>query len=131
MLKPLKEISDLYNLNEGDQFTAADRKALFTGTKVGNTYQKGINWIGNLPNLDLVILRSSPKEYGDRWLDHKKNRYLYYLMIEHRDTSYANINYNSKENRALLDYGLHDAKILLTTNDPNKSILNVEGILKL
>ena len=45
MLKPLKEISDLYNLNEGDQFTAADRKALFTGTKVGNTYQKGINWI--------------------------------------------------------------------------------------
>lgn len=131
MLKPLKEISDLYNLNEGDQFTAADRKALFTGTKVGNTYQKGINWIGNLPNLDLVILRSSPKEYGDRWLDHKKNRYLYYLMIEHRDTSYANINYNSKENRALLDYGLHDAKILLTTNDPkNKSILNVEGYFK-
>ena len=77
MLRPLKKINDLYNLSEGDQFTAADRKALFTGTKVGNTYQKGINWIGNLPNLDLIILRSSPKEYGDRWLDHKKNRYLH------------------------------------------------------
>ena len=67
---------------------------MFTGTQIGNTYQKGINWIGDLPNLELVILRSSPKEYEDRWIDEDKNLYLYYLMIEHRGTRKAKINYN-------------------------------------
>lgn len=128
MIKSLKKVDDLYGLKEGDQFSASDRKALFTGTKIGNTYQKGINWIGDPPNLDLVIVRSSPKEYGDRWIDEDNNLYLYYLMIEHRGTKKAKINYNSKENRALIDQRLHKAKVLLTTNDStNNSLLNVEG----
>ena len=128
MIKRLTKIEDLFELKKGDQFSASDRKALFTGTQIGNTYQKGINWIGDLPNLELVILRSSPKEYEDRWIDEDKNLYLYYLMIEHRGTRKAKINYNSKENKALIDQHLHNARVLLTTNDPNnKSLLNVEG----
>ena len=128
MIKSLKSINDLYKLKEGDQFSSSDRKTLFTGPKIGNTYQKGINWIGTFPNLDLVIVRSSPQKYGDRWLDEGKNLYLYYLMIENRGTRQAKINYDSKENKALLDQHLHNAKVLLTTNDlSNKSLLNVEG----
>ena len=128
MKKKLKTLPDLFALQQGDSFSASDRKSLFTGPQVGNTYQKGINWIGSPPNLDLVIVRSSPKEYGDRWLDENKNLYLYYLMIDHRGTKKAKINYNSKENRALIDQHLHKAKVLLTINDSsNKSLLNVEG----
>ena len=128
MYRRLLTTQDLFTLEQGDKFSAADRKTLFTGPKVGNTYQKGINWIGDFPNLNLVIVRSSPKEYGDRWLDENENLYLYYLMIEHRGTSKAKINYDSKENKALLDQHLHNAKVLLTTNDlSNKSLLNVEG----
>ena len=49
-------------------------------------------------------------------------------MIDHRGTKKAKINYNSKENRALIDQHLHKAKVLLTINDSsNKSLLNVEG----
>jgi len=128
MYRRLLTTQDLFTLEQGDKFSAADRKTLFTGPKVGNTYQKGINWIGDFPNLNLVIVRSSPKEYGDRWLDENENLYLYYLMIEHRGTSKAKINYDSKENKALLDQHLHNARVLLTTNDlSNKSLLNVEG----
>ena len=128
MLKHLDSIDDLYYLQRGDQFSAGNRKKLFTGPQIGNTYQKGINWIGDFPNLDLVIVRSSPKEYGDRWLDENENLYLYYLMIEHRGTNKAKINYDSKENRALLDQHLHNAKVLLTTNNlSDNSLLNVEG----
>ena len=128
MYRRLLTTQDLFTLEQGDKFSVADRKTLFTGPKVGNTYQKGINWIGDFPNLNLVIVRSSPKEYGDRWLDENENLYLYYLMIEHRGTSKAKINYDSKENKALLDQHLHNARVLLTTNDlSNKSLLNVEG----
>ena len=49
-------------------------------------------------------------------------------MIEHRGTNKAKINYDSKENRALLDQHLHNAKVLLTTNNlSDNSLLNVEG----
>ena len=128
MFKHLDSIDDLFYLQQGDQFSAGNRKTLFTGPQIGNTYQKGINWIGDFPNLDLVIVRSSPKEYGDRWLDENENLYLYYLMIEHRGTNKAKINYDSKENRALLDQHLHNAKVLLTTNSlSDNTLLNVEG----
>ena len=69
MIRNLREIKDLYDLKRGDQFTKSDRKLLFTGKQVGNTFQKGINWIGELPQLDLVIIKSSSKEYEDRWIE--------------------------------------------------------------
>ena len=46
--------------NEEINFQQVTEK-LFTGPQIGNTYQKGINWIGDFPNLDLVIVRSSQK----------------------------------------------------------------------
>lgn len=131
MIKPLKNLNDLYGLSKGDQFHRSDRKSLFTGKEIGNTYQKGINWHGDFPNLNLVILRSSNKKYGDRWMDEEKNFYLYYLMIEHRNTSKAKINYRSKENKALIDQKNHNAPILLTiVNDKDPTLLDVAGYFK-
>ncbi len=131
MIRNLREIKDLYDLKRGDQFTKFDRKLLFTGKQVGNTYQKGINWIGELPQLDLVIIKSSSKEYEDRWIDKEENIYLYYLMIEKRGTKRARINYNSKENRALLEQKTHGANILLTIeNKKDRTILDVAGLFE-
>ena len=130
MIKPLKNLNDLYGLRKGDQFHRSDRQSLFTGKEIGNTYQRGINWIGTPPNFKLVIVKSKLKEYEDRWLDNP-SLYLYYLRIDHKFTLNSNINYSSKENQSLLNQNIHNAPVLLTIEDEiDKSLINVHGFYK-
>lgn len=130
MLRNLDSKDDMFNLKTGDQFTRSNRRALFTGPEIGNTYQRGINWIGTPPNFKLVIVKSKLKEYEDRWL-HNPSLYLYYLRIDHKFTLNSNINYSSKENQSLLNQNIHNAPVLLTIEDEiDKSLINVHGFYK-
>ncbi len=130
VVTPLTSKYDVFKLKNGDQFTRSNRRELFTGPEIGNTYQRGINWIGSPPNFELVIIKSKPKEYEDRWL-HKPTLFLYYLRIDHKFTTKSQINYNSKENESLLNQNVHNAPVLLTIEDEiDKSLINVHGFFK-
>lgn len=110
----LEVVADLFDLKAGDVVSASERYKVFTGPKVGNTPQKGINWIGKLPDLSLVIVRCEARSgYADRWIDEKSGVFLYYLMIEKRGTMGSKINYSSAENRVLLEQREHGAPVLL------------------
>jgi len=125
----LQEFGDLFELREGDVVSASDRYKVFTGPKVGNTPQKGINWVGNLPDVSLVIVRCEAfSGYGDRWIDENSGIFLYYLMIEKRNSKSARINYSSSENLVLLDQHIHKAPILLMMDRNDKSgLLDICG----
>ena len=130
MLKRLDSKEDMFKLKTGDQFTRSNRRTLFTGPEIGNTYQRGINWIGTPPNYELVIIKSKPEEYQDRWL-HKPTLFLYYLRIDHKFSTKSQINYNSKENSSLLNQNIHKAPVLLTIEDKvDKNLINVSGYFK-
>ena len=128
-MKDMSEISDILSLRRGDTISSSQRHKLFTGNRVGNTPQKGINWLGNPPNYELVMARStSTFGYGDRWIDNNERLYLYYLMIENRGTEDARINYSSKENLAVLNQRIHLAPILLMTNSTKRrDLIDIQG----
>ena len=129
MVVKFDEIGDIWNLKRGDIISASDRNVLFTGPGVGNTPQKGINWIGEPPNYNLVIARCDESSgYGDRWIDADANIFLYYLMVEMRGTTKSKINYASKENLALLNQEQHEAPVLLMINQDDEIV--VEGYFK-
>jgi len=128
-MERIQEVADLFRLKEGDVISASDRYKLFTGPQVGNTPQKGINWVGKPPDISLVIVRCEVfSGYGDRWIDEDSGIFLYYLMIEKRNTKSARINHSSSENLALLDQQVHKAPILLLMDRNDKSgLLDVCG----
>jgi hypothetical protein len=120
-------VSDILSVKKGDKIRKSDRFGLFTGKKVGNTPQKGINWLGDYPDLFHVMVKCTLNSgYSDRWIDSNQEVFLYYLMIEKKGTEHAVINYNSKENKALLSQKEHSAPILLFT-EISGEMLNVEG----
>ena len=83
----------------------------------------------NSSKFQLVIIKSKPEEYQDRWL-HKPTLFLYYLRIDHT-SSKSQINYNSKENSSLLNQNIHKAPVLLTVEDNlDKNLINVSGYFK-
>ena len=115
----LNSIEDLLSLEMGDTISASDRYKLFTGKKIGNTPQKGINWLGDYRKPALIVLRSRTSSgYTDRWIDESSGIYLYYFMIEKRSTNNARINFESKENLVLLNQRNHNSPILLTLDLP-------------
>jgi hypothetical protein len=118
-------LSDILSVKQDDMISSSDRYKLFTGPDVGNTPQKGINWLGNPPNYLHVMSRCAIHSgYSDRWLDASKEIFLYYLMVTNRGSSNAKINLYSKENKALLDQREHGAPILLMIDveEPNLQI---------
>ena len=120
-------LSDILAVKKGDMISKSDRFNLFTGESVGNTPQKGINWLGEFPNLLHVIVKCTVDSgYSDRWIDENQQIFLYYLMVENKGTEKARINLNSKENKALLFQSEHSAPILLLTELSN-DLLRVEG----
>ena len=128
-MKDISEVSDILSLRRGDTISSSQRYKLFTGNRIGNTPQKGINWLGTPPNYELVMARStSTFAYGDRWIDNNERLYLYYLMIENRGTEDARINYGSKENLAILNQRSHLAPILLMTNSTKqRDLIDIQG----
>jgi len=116
-------LSDILSAKKGDLVSRSERYKLFTGPKVGNTPQKGINWLGNPPDFLHVMARCALHSgYSDRWIDDSKEIFLYYLMVTNRGTSNATINYQSKENKALLNQREHGAPILLMIDAKPKTI---------
>jgi putative restriction endonuclease len=132
VFKELYEVNDLYDLSEGDIISKKNRNNLFTGRKVNNTPQKGINWVGNYPDIELIILTSKlDSGYKDQWVDQYRYKFHYYLMINHRHTPKATLEKNRKENLILLEYQKHNAPILVLINKGKKDEnLTVAGWFK-
>ena len=59
MTSRFDRVSDILAVKRGDKVSRTDRFKLFTGSEVGNTPQKGINWLGTPPNYLQVIARCS------------------------------------------------------------------------
>ena len=105
---------DILSVKRGDLILKSERFKLFTGPLVGNTPQKGIHWLGDPPDFHYVIIQCSlGSGYSDRWIDQEAGIFLYYLMISNRGSPDAKINYNSSENRALLQQREHKSPVLL------------------
>lgn len=122
-------VIDVLNVERGDLISRTDRNSLYTGADVGNTPQKGINWLGTPPNYLHVMVRCSLHSgYSDRWIDEEQGIFLYYLMVNNRGQSDSKINYNSLENKALLDQRKHGAPILLMIDKDKKSgLIEIQG----
>ena len=132
----INKIEDLNTLSKGDLVSKSEKNSLFTGPEVNNTPQKGINWIGEYPKIDQIILTSKTDSgYHDRWMDKNETLYLYYLMINHRNTHKASIEDQRKENLILIEHSKNKAPILLFINEGKSSkMLEVGGwfeVLKL
>lgn len=120
-------LSDIVSVKRGDLISKSDRYKLFTGPDVGNTPQKGINWLGKAPDFLHVIVRCAEGSgYSDKWIDVDKDVFLYSLMVNDRGTPSAKINQTAMENRALLDQPKHGAPILLMIDVENDN-LEVQG----
>ena len=120
-------LSDIVSVKRGDLVSKSDRYQLFTGPDVGNTPQKGINWLGKAPDFLHVIVRCAEGSgYSDKWIDVDKDVFLYSLMVNDRGTPSAKINHTAMENRALLDQPKHGAPILLMIDVENDN-LEVQG----
>ena len=126
-------LSDILTVKSGDSIGIKDRFDLFTGSDVGNTPQKGIHWLGEPPKYLHVMIRcESQSGYSDRWIDEGAGIFLYYLMISKRGTVNSEINYDSKENLALLKQAAHGAPILLMIDrGGNSGLLDVKGRFEL
>ena len=127
MIIHIENVKELFELKEGEVLSKESKNKLFTGDKVKNSPQRGINWIGEYPDVKLVILTTKADSgYDDRWLDN--HRFLYYFMIDFRHKSNAKLRKTRTENLVLSEYEKHNAPILLLIN-PGKSekILNVAG----
>lgn len=123
-------LEEFHYLDKGDTISASDRFRLFTGGQVGNTPQKGINWIlGPNGYPEVLFCRSRiASGYGDRWLSLAEETYVYHLMIKNRNTGQAEINYAAKENRFLLEQQEHGAPILLMIDREGKSgLIDIQG----
>lgn len=119
---------DVLNVQQGDMISKSDRYALYTGTDVGNTPQKGINWLGKAPNYLHIMIRCSLQSgYSDRWIDQQQGFFLYYLMVQNRGLNNSKINYDSIENKALLDQRKHGAPILLMVDDQKSGLIEIQG----
>ena len=127
MIKRFDRISDIFAVKRGDSVTRSERYALFTGNEVGNTPQKGINWLGHPPNFLHVMARCKLSSgYSDRWIDEDAGIFLYYLMVAKRGTTCATINHSSTENITLMKQREHGAPILLMI-DKDSELINVQG----
>ena len=77
-------LSDIISVKEGDLVSKSDRFKLFTGPEVGNTPQKGINWLGSSPDYLHVISRCALHSgYLDKCIDaSKKNNQKIYSFCD-------------------------------------------------
>ena len=89
----LKKSEELFLLSSGDLVSKKNLYQLIQDSKVegskywsganwiiGNTPQQGINWVGQLPNLQAVVIKTRPGSYEeDGWADETKSLYHHYL----------------------------------------------------
>lgn len=78
------------------------------GYSIGNTPQQGINWIGQLPSVHAVIIKTRPGSYKeDGWSDGAQSAYNYSFKARN-----SVISYKEKANQVLIQQPQHLYPIL-------------------
>lgn len=130
----LRKPQDLFALSNGDtitkrnlfdliQFSKVDSSPYWAGHdfKIGNTPQQGINWIGSLPDVKAVIIKTRPGSYKeDGWTNEQKT--IYHYSFKARD---GKVSYKEKANDVLIKQPQHLYPVLLFTE--TKKGWNFEG----
>lgn len=82
---------------------------------IGNTPQQGINWIGAIPELKAVIIKTRPGLYAhDGWSSDNKEKYFYSFKANK-----GKVSYSEKANRVLINQPQYLYPILLFTELKN------------
>ncbi|WP_047541375.1 HNH endonuclease [Methylotenera versatilis] len=130
----LKKSNDLLMLEIGDTVTKRNLFDLIQYSKVkdsqywsdedsiiGNTPQQGINWIGTLPELKAVIIKTRLGLYDhDGWSTDNKDIYFYSFKANK-----GKVSYSEKANQVLINQPQYLYPILLFTEIKNN--WNYEG----
>lgn len=130
----LHKSQDLFSISAGDviakrnlfdliQYSKVESSPYWSGQEftIGNTPQQGINWIGQLPQVKAVIIKTRPGSYEeDGWSDEAKTAYHYSFKARN-----SRISYSEKANAVLIKQPQHSYPILLFTE--NKSGWYFEG----
>lgn len=120
----LSKPQDLFTLKNGDTVSKRNLFDLIQGSKIelspywsgaeftiGNTPQQGINWVGNLPSVKAVIIKTRPGSYAeDGWSDEGKSAYHYSFKARNGE-----INFEEKANDVLIKQPQHFYPIFLFT----------------
>jgi len=120
----LSKPHDLFSISQGDTVTKRNLFDLIQYSKVesspywsgqdfaiGNTPQQGINWVGQLPAVKAVIIKTRSGLYEeDCWSDDTKTSYHYSFKARN-----SKINYKEKANEVLIKQPQHLYPIFLFT----------------
>jgi putative restriction endonuclease len=120
----LSKPQDLFSLASGDTVSKRNLFDLIQYFKVksstywsssefaiGNTPQQGINWIGELPSVKAVIIKTRPGSYEeDGWSDDNKLAFHYSFKARN-----GKVNFKEKANDVLIKQPQHLYPILLFT----------------
>lgn len=125
----LTKPQDILSLCSGDTVSKRNLFALIQYSKVegsdqwsgaewviGNTPQQGINWIGNFPHVEAVIIKTRPGSYSDDgWSDDRKRTYQYSFKARKGAISFA-----EKANQVLVQQPEYQYPVLLFTENGNE-----------
>lgn len=120
----LEKAYDLFSLSTGDivtkrnlydlvQLSKVEASPYWSGTEgiIGNTPQQGINWVGQLPDIQAVIIKTRPGSYNDDgWSDDGKIFYHYSFKARNGE-----ILYTEKANQVLVKQTQYFYPIFLFT----------------
>lgn len=120
----LSKPQDLFSLSSGDtvskrslfdliQYSKVESSSFWGGYDyiIGNTPQQGINWIGQLPGVKAVIIKTRPGSYKeDGWSDESRTAYRYSFKARN-----SVISFEEKANRVLIGQPQHLYPIFLFT----------------
>lgn len=120
----LSKPQDLFFLASGDTVTKRNLFDLIQYSKVefspywsgpefaiGNTPQQGINWVGSLPSVKAVIIKTRPGSYEeDGWSDDNKLAFHYSFKARN-----GKVNFQEKANDVLIKQPQHLYPIFLFT----------------
>ena len=120
----LSRPQDLFSLSTGDtvtkrnlfdliQYSKVESSQFWAGQEfvIGNTPQQGINWVGQLPAVKAVIIKTRPGSYEeDGWSDESKTSYHYSFKARN-----SVVSYEEKANKVLINQIQHLYPIFLFT----------------
>lgn len=135
----LKKTQDLFLLTIGDiitkrnlfdiiQFSKIDTSSYYSGQDfiIRNTPMQGINWLGDLPDVKAVIIKTRNGLYKeDGWKDYQKNLYNYSFKA-----SDGIISFKEKANEVLIKQPQHLYPILLFTESKSGWVFEGEFSVK-
>ena len=110
---PIGSIVIRKNLYDLVQFSKVETSSYWSGKEgiIGNTPQQGINWVGQFPEIQAVIIKARQGAYkDDGWSDETKSSYHYSFKARN-----SVISYTEKANAVLVKQPQHHYPILLFT----------------